>query len=181
MNVLVAVIALLGGLTALNLFLLLGVIRRLREMAAGAGSPMELGLPAPGDPVGEFSEKTVDGAVITDAAVRDGRSLVLFLSPSCQPCQAAADRLVDQPAGSLPPTLVFVHTEPGDPKFAELRGKLDGIGVIAPVSGHSSAARAFGGVAGYPTSILVEDGTVTAASMDLAEILAATQVESLVR
>lgn len=178
MTVLVVVVTVLGVLTTLNLFLLLGVVRRLRSMST-SDSAMEPGLPSPGDRIGAFTETALDGDVITEERLGEGRTLVVFLSPNCRPCQLAATELASQDA--LPPTIVFVHTEPDDPKFAELRGKLAHLGPIAVVSGHSAAARAFGGIAGYPASVLVADGVVVAASMDLAEVLAVTRPELLSR
>lgn len=180
MTLLVAAVAVLGIVTALNLFLLLGVVRRLRELpTAPGGAMLEPGLPTPGHRVGEFQEITMAGAQLTHERIRTGRSLVVFLSPNCQPCQVVADRLAEQPAGSLPPTLLFVHADAGDPKFVELRGKVAALGELALIGGHSSAAAAFGGVDGYPTTILVDDGVVVAASMLFNEVLETAKGELL--
>lgn len=180
MSVLVAAVTLLSALTALNLFILLGVVRRLRELSTGQGLAMEPGLPSIGDRISTFTESTVDSEVITERQLREGRTLVLFLSPTCQPCLVAANRLAEWSPADRPRTVVFIQGEAGDRKVTELRRILAGAGTVATISSHSEVSRAFGGISGYPVALLVDDGAVTAVSLDLAEVLAAAERPSLV-
>lgn len=182
MNAILIVVGLLALLTGLNLFILLGVIRRLREISGSmAGDMEEAGLPSAGDPVGRFAVATVDGGMVGDEQLRRGRTLVVFLTPSCPPCLTAADQLAEQSDSLRLPTMVFVQAESSDPKLPQLLTTLDGVGTIALVSHNDAASIAFGGILGFPSAILVEDGTVRAASLNLSTVVAAHQDELLSR
>lgn len=158
-------------LTLLNLFLLLGIIRRLREITeefhhADSGLP---GMPEPGHVVGEFRESTLRGEPVTDEQLRSGTTLVMFLSPSCEPCKAAATRLANTPR-PLPHTVVFLQAAPGEPELDSMLAALEGVDTIALIEPDGPAASALS-VKAYPTALLVQDGEVTAASFDLADVL----------
>jgi len=158
-------------LTLLNLFLLLGIIRRLREITkefhhADSGLP---GMPEPGHVVGEFRESTLRGEPVTDEQLRSGTTLVMFLSPSCAPCKAAATRLASTPR-PLPRTVVFLQAAPDEPELDSMLAALDGVGAIALIEPNGPAASALS-VRAYPTALLVRDGEVAAASFDLADVL----------
>ncbi|MEU7854539.1 TlpA disulfide reductase family protein [Nonomuraea sp. NPDC049141] len=108
-----AAVLVLTLLTVLNLVLMLGVIRRLRDhtqrldgLYERSGNP-GLGLEA-GEVAAEFETTTSEGETLTAASL-GGRTLIGFFSPSCAPCKELA------------------------PKFAELAAGRDG--VIAVVAG----------------------------------------------
>lgn len=182
MNAIVILVSLLALMTGLNLFILLGVIRRLREISSNMGADMaESGLPSAGDPVGRFTVPTVDGGMVGDEQLRRGRALVVFLTPSCPPCLTAADQLAEQADSLRLPTIVFVQADSSDPKLPQLLTTLAGVGTVALVSHHDAASVAFGGILGFPSAILIEDGTVRAASLNLSTVVAAHQGELLSR
>jgi hypothetical protein len=91
MPLLIAVVAVVGGLCLLDLFLTFGVIRRLREhtelLSAARRAPSQaLGLPA-GERPGRFSAVTTEGEQVSSAA---GLRVVAFFSSSCSICPERA-------------------------------------------------------------------------------------------
>jgi thiol-disulfide isomerase/thioredoxin len=87
MPILVAAVAVVGGLCLLDLLLTFGVIRRLREhtqMLTGArgSEPPPIGLAA-GKPPGLFSAETTSGEEVTGAA---GLQVIAFFSSWCSTC-----------------------------------------------------------------------------------------------
>lgn len=170
MTVLAVAVGLLAVLTLLNLFVLLGVVRRLRTMAASAGEEVPEELPAIGAPVGEFRVTSTTGAVLTAADVSSGRSVVLLLSPSCTPCQGTASKLAKN-RDELPERLfVLLNSEPGDPDLPAMLVTLDGVATIAVYDGTAGVEDAFGS-SGYPTAVRIEDGIIAAASYKYADVL----------
>jgi len=92
MPYLLAAVVLVGAVGMLNLILMLGVLRRLREHGellarpGSGGSGADSGLLAAGETIGEFRTRTVDGGAIShDDLTRD--MVVAFFSPHCQPCK----------------------------------------------------------------------------------------------
>ncbi len=165
------VVALLAAVTVLNLFLLLGVIRRLRGMATpGGDSPA---LPWAGMPVDDFAEVSVDGRPVTRADLSDGESLVVLLSPSCKPCGNTVDQLVARHPSLPDHTYLFVLGDPTTAGVLRMIDRLDGVGTtVAAEPGRIDAAF---GVTGLPAAILVRDGRVVHASHELAEVLPVTR------
>lgn len=88
MALLAAIVIVVGVLCLLNLLLIFGVIRRLREhaemiaRAGSAGPASPLGLRA-GESPGSFSALTSDGEAVPGAA---GLAVVAFFSTSCSMC-----------------------------------------------------------------------------------------------
>ncbi|GGV87485.1 hypothetical protein GCM10010294_69450 [Streptomyces griseoloalbus] len=95
----VVCVALLG---LLNLILMLGVLRRLRDhsalLADRGGNPFAI---AVGQEIGEFETSTVDGEPISQDLLEDG-TVVAFFSPGCGPCETEVPRFAD-----------FAETAPG--------------------------------------------------------------------
>ncbi|MEV4019591.1 hypothetical protein AB0J35_54830 [Nonomuraea angiospora] len=126
MSYLIAVVALLGALCLVNLLLMLGLVRRLREhtklldalyeMVGMMGAPgAGAGGPAVGDVVGEFAATTVEGNRVTRDLLPDG-TVVAFLSPDCQGCREQIPQLASWAAGQDPArVLVVVDSRSGDP------------------------------------------------------------------
>lgn len=103
--VIVALVLLAAG-TAVNLLLVLGILRRLREhtelLSAGAGRTDSEGLLAAGETVADFTATTVDGDTVTRDGLPDG-AMVAFFSPTCAPCRERLPEFVDT-AGAVPAT-----------------------------------------------------------------------------
>jgi hypothetical protein len=162
-----AAVTLLTAVTLLNLFLLLGVIRRLRGMAVpGGDSP---GLPRAGMPVGDFAEVSAGGQPVTRADLSDGESLVVFLSPTCKPCGNAVDQLIARPPSLPDRTYLFVLGEPTTAGVLRMVERLNGVGITV-MAEPGRVDDAFG-VTGVPAAILVRDGRVVHASHELADVL----------
>ncbi|HKE18036.1 MAG TPA: TlpA disulfide reductase family protein [Kofleriaceae bacterium] len=161
-----------AALSALNLLLTFGVIRRLREHDEALASegvargPISRML-SPGEAPSEFTAVDIDGAALSRDELTAG--LVSFFTPDCQPCEArlpefmrAAER---EPSGRAGVLAVVV----GDPVDAEPMSR-----ALAPV------ARVFiempGGalttafrVSGYPATCRLDRGHIIAVEPDLAE------------
>jgi len=174
MTLLAVAVGLLAVLTALNLLILLGVVRRLRTINASSGynPPSEI-LPPVGTRVGEFTVTAVDGTSVSQADLATGSSLVVMLSPGCTPCQDTAANLAKQRDQLPERTYVLVRTELDEPDLEAMLATLAGVGTVATFSGGDGVEQAFGG-RGYPTGILVEDGAVKAASFTYTDVLPAT-------
>ena len=172
MPTLTAAVVLLAVLTIANLFILLGVVRKLREAAsAPAGRPVDLpGLPALGSEVTPFREDTLTDEAFTDEHLRDGVSLLVFMSPHCGPCTETVRRLTEGRDALPARVVVLLEGESGDPDLVAFAQPLDGIGTIATFSSLGPAARAFG-VTAFPTAVLVDSGYVVDASFDYADLL----------
>lgn len=179
MNVLAVVVGLLAVVTALNLFILLGVIRRLREMSVPTGPP-ESGLPTVGTAIGAFAASTVDGVPLTEEWLATGRSLVILLSPNCKPCQDAAVNLAAQRDRLPHDTVVLVAAGEGESGLDSLVESLRGIGTVAVCAEPAAVESAFG-VDGYPSAIVVRDGLVEFASFAFTDALPMMRDEALTR
>jgi hypothetical protein len=179
---LAAGVALALVLTVLNLVLTFAVIRKLRD-GVGSGSSVHTpaaGLPRPGTRIGEFTVDTADGAVLTERDLLGDRTLVAFVSPTCAPCK---DVVAELASTEHPPLRAFVVGD-GGAETMDVVATLRPHGAVAVIEADHAAARAFGGVDGYPALLLVEGGVVAAAGRRLAEVrepttVAAGSLESL--
>ncbi|HEY0641050.1 MAG TPA: TlpA disulfide reductase family protein [Pseudonocardiaceae bacterium] len=173
MSILGVAVCLLAVLTLLNLFVLLGVVRRLRATSHGPADA-HAGLPDIGSAVPHFSESTVDGGTVTDGDLRDGPALLLFLSPGCEPCRETAGRLERQ-AEPLPVRLIaFVLGRRDEPAAEDMLRSLAGAGTAALIDERGSVTTAFG-VSAYPTAVMVDAGLVAATSFDYTDLLPARE------
>lgn len=156
MPVLTAAVVMLAGLTAFNLILTLGILRRLRA----AGEPVEVRLPEIGFEVGRFAVDTIDGVPLAEPDIAN--ATVAFVMAGCGPCGEliAEMKTVDQ---SL---TVFVV----GPDSEELMAKLPTTARVASVADGSPAPKAFGGIGGFPTVVRVQDGRVAASGRRLADV-----------
>ncbi|MEU9509538.1 hypothetical protein AB0D32_25030 [Micromonospora sp. NPDC048170] len=92
-------------ITAFNLFLLLGVTKRLRDQSKQlahlmSNTPMPESMIAVGSRPDPFSARTVNGEHVTEAVFASG-GLVGFFSPTCPACAEWLPRFVDA-AAALP-------------------------------------------------------------------------------
>jgi hypothetical protein len=170
MAALAVAVGLLTVLTLLNLFILLGVVRRLRTMAKDQEAASQPDLPEIGAPVGAFAVTATDGTVITEADLASGESMVLMLSPSCKPCKETAAKLAEDRTGLPERTYVLLRADEDEPGLADMLTLLTGVGTIARYDGTAGVELAFGSKA-YPTTARVADGIVVAASTQYAEVL----------
>jgi hypothetical protein len=155
-------------LTLVNLVVLLGVVRRLREHEARLAAldparPPEL-IAAEGTPVGPFTARAVDGRPV-DAGSLATPALVGFFSPGCDACHEQVPGFT-RAAGAHSGTALAVVLRDGgdhDALVADLRGTATVV-VEEPGGG---LARAFG-VQGYPAFALVgDDRTIRARGYEL--------------
>lgn len=95
MPYLVAATILLGAVTLLNLGLTLGLIQRLRDMAAepaGAGRAVPPVMIGTGERPAPFTATTLDGEPVDQDAVTGG--MVGFFTSTCGPCRERAPQFV---------------------------------------------------------------------------------------
>ncbi|MEU4832118.1 redoxin domain-containing protein [Streptosporangium sp. NPDC023615] len=95
MSFLITAVVFVGSLGVLNLILMLGVIRRLREhtalLSARGDDPFFM---AAGEEVGEFTASTTDGETLSRDLLKD-ETLVAFFSPDCLPCKEKLPKFVE--------------------------------------------------------------------------------------
>jgi thiol-disulfide isomerase/thioredoxin len=155
-------------MSALNLVLLLAVVRRLdqlsRDLTGDRTAVEEDPLPTPGTAVGGFATVTLDGEPLSRADL-SGRTLVGFFSTGCAVCEVLAPRFRSFAAafpGGRERVLAIVAGVRGE--AAEPAGLLrEAARVVAEPFGGPVAA-AFG-VTAFPIFFLVEDGVVAVVAM----------------
>ncbi|WP_327350916.1 TlpA family protein disulfide reductase [Streptomyces sp. NBC_01304] len=97
MSFLLPLLLVVGVLSALNLVLVVGVIKRLREhteLIAAAGSAVDTYTINVGTRVDDFAVATVDGEPLTHQLAADD-TLVAFFSPTCGPCKDKLPKFVE--------------------------------------------------------------------------------------
>ncbi|MGW6393550.1 TlpA family protein disulfide reductase [Streptomyces sp. NPDC055103] len=171
MAVLGSAVALLGALTALNLILTYGVIRKLRTLGpARPSGPIDGG--SVGSSAGDFSVRATDGTALTRGDLPEG-ALVAFLSPGCEPCTELLPRLSATVRSlGLPRTHVLAVITPGIEDPAPYTAELGDIALVTAGDQATAVAEAFG-VTGYPVVCrLASDGAVTVVDRDLTALVA---------
>lgn len=165
MVVLSVAVALVGVLCLLDLLLTVGVIRRLRA-APGSAEPVEgVGLLEAGEPVGAFEAEDVR----SDPVRIDGDTLVVFVSPTCQPCRRLRPQLVEhaRALGDRNRVLAVVVAQP-TAAAADVAALEDVARVVVEPPG-GPIADAFE-VSSYPALFRVVDGTVRASGRTVAAV-----------
>lgn len=170
-----AITILVGLVSGLNLLLIFGVIRRLREHEQAIHRGHQSGSPSTahkliigvGEAVGEFSASDLDGVEFTHHAV--GSSLVAFLSPQCTPCEELLPRFVREaarePGGRARVVAVVVGDQDHAARLVEELKHVARV-VVEQFGGPLTAAF---GVRGFPAIVRVNDaGVVTADTYDAA-------------
>ncbi|WP_445394987.1 TlpA family protein disulfide reductase [Streptomyces sp. LE64] len=158
---------LLGVVTALNLVLILAVIRRLRrheEERKQQGDTFE-NIPS-GPPVGErvpeFSAVAVDGTRVGSEALRGREAALTFLSTGCSACVAAARDLPEfaRRTGLDVDQMVVVISGEG-PEARTMADPVAGVARVVLEERDGPLSVLFA-VKGTPTNVMVDaDGTVT--------------------
>lgn len=168
MPILIAAVAIVGFLCALDLLLTFGVIRRLREhttMLSGQGRPAE---PPQGLSVGElpaeFSATTTDDERVDGTA---GLRLVAFFAAWCSVCPERVPSFLEYVSGNgIGRDSVLAVVADGDSEAPPYLGQLADVARVSiePTSGAVSAAFQ---VTSFPTFVLLDsDGAVRASGWD---------------
>lgn len=176
MSLLSVAVALVGALGALNLLLVLAVVRRLREHgeeltvlragAVGLDPSAHLGRPLP-----RFEAVAADGRLLDDSALRGRRSLVGFFAVGCEPCHEQAPAFAAAAAAGDPVLAVVVGASspanPADPA-GDLPALLAGVDHLVLEGMTDGLADRFG-IQSFPTLLeYAPDATVTAAAITVA-------------
>lgn len=167
MPYLVVAVALVGVLCLLNLLLLFGVIRRLREQSSML-KPPSLTLPV-GEAVGDFSAVTTTRETVSTDTLGDG-TLVGFFSSTCQPCHEKLPDFVAFAETTTVRALAVVATAPDE--GADMISALGSVADVVVVESLSSpVAKAFD-VRGTPAFVTVERGRVSATGLPASQLRA---------
>ncbi|MEU8607222.1 TlpA disulfide reductase family protein [Actinoplanes sp. NPDC048791] len=165
----VSAVVFVGALSCLNLLLVLGVVKRLREhsalLAGGAGAHAgDLDLMPAGERVGAYRATAVDGAPVTrdDTA---GEQLVAFVKPGCAPCEEHMPTFIElagKVTGGREQVLAVVVGT--DEEAAPLLDRLSPVARVVIELPDGPLCRAFQ-VHGYPSYFLLDgSGTVLGAA-----------------
>lgn len=166
----VAAVVFVGALSCLNLLLVLGVVKRLREhsalLAGGAGGSHagDLDLIPAGERVGAFRATALDGVPVTRDGT-DGERLVGFIKPGCAPCEEHMPAFIDLargvPGGREQVLAVVVGTSE---EAAPLIAQLSPVAQVVIELPDGPLGTAFQ-VHGYPSYYLLDgSGTVLGAA-----------------
>lgn len=173
-GILIAVVVVVGIVAGADLLLSFAVIRRLSALQArmqgggGAGHTS----PAIGHKVGDFEVELLTGGVFTLADLMDGASIVIFLTTTCEPCQAAIAELREMPTPLSFPMYVLINATDLDEENSVLTVAADmpqGTRV-AEISATHPVMQAFG-IDGFPSVLGIEDGIVRASDYLLGRVL----------
>jgi hypothetical protein len=157
-----------GALSALNLLLAFGLIRRLREHAALIDAVYEYVAEKPGGAVGDFRVTTVDGEPLgRDDLVPS--TVVAFLAVDCKSCHEQLPHLLAWARGQDRERLVaVVDGRGGDP--ADLVTRLLPVARVVVDGQRAPVAGAFG-VRSYPQfCVLGPDATVSAVAATMSRL-----------
>ncbi|BCJ33459.1 TlpA family protein [Actinocatenispora thailandica] len=165
MAYLVAAVVVFGALCLLNLVLTTAIVRRLRTLTETIGNtaaPDGGVLPA-GTGIEPFAATGIDGAEITDVALRGAPGLVGFFSVGCSPCRAQLPLFAEHARrfpGGAARVLAIVNGDPAE--NAALVDGLRGVASIVVEDGNVGLSRHFR-VAAFPVMYALDpELTVTA-------------------
>jgi thiol-disulfide isomerase/thioredoxin len=176
-GILIAVVVVVGIVAGADLLLSFAVVRRLAALesriAGGGGSTS----PAVGHQVGDFEVELLTGGVFTLADLMDGPAMVIFLTTTCEPCQAAIAELRAMPTPLSFPLYVLINgTEPGkgarelDNPVLDVAADMPAGTRVAEISATHPVMQAFG-VDGWPSVLGIEDGIVRASDYRVSRVL----------
>jgi thiol-disulfide isomerase/thioredoxin len=156
MPYLIAAVILLSLFSIGHMLVTLGLVRRMRTMAAEAGSaPAAPPTLAVGESPAEFAVTAESGRSFERSGLSGGRNLIGFFSTTCEPCVENAPRFAEY-ARSFEPGRVLAVVQDGEPgaarAFAEQH--LPGVEVVVETM-NGPAARAFG-VEAFPTMYVLD-------------------------
>lgn len=169
---LTAAVVVVGIVCVLNLLLLFGVIRRLREHDQAiakfphGGMAQAGSMRAPGSEVDEFTAVSTDDVPVTREALT-AETMVGFFSVSCAPCIENAPKFAEfaagVPGGKDSVLAIVVADDDDDP--SEMVGVL-GDGARVVVEGYDGPIATAFGVTAFPAYGVVASGTITATALD---------------
>jgi len=161
------VVLCLTFLVLLSLVLQFAIIRRQREIEERLAG-RDLNFPQVGKRIGPFAVDTVNGDTVTHADLAGRTRTVAVLEPGCAPCQRLSQEL--RAGHAVVDPLILVVASPDRHEGRELADSLKRVGDVAMVAPDSATLDAVGGITGFPTLLLVEDGRVEAAAYRLANL-----------
>jgi hypothetical protein len=170
-GVLAAVVVVVGVLAGADFLLTFAVIRRLAAIERQSGTPAAAtGISPPqGYRIRDFRLPLVSGGDFTQADLAGSRVTVMFVTPTCKPCQEAIADLRAQP-GPLPsPVYVLIARGAHDHAADEIIRDLPAEAIVGAVSIGDSVTQAFG-VDGFPTVLMIEDGAVRANGLKVSSL-----------
>jgi hypothetical protein len=169
MGIVIAALIVVGVVTALNLLLTFGVIRRLREHTellsdgAQSGGAFTTMLPA-GETVAPFTAAAVDGRSVSREAIDDA-TLFAALAVGCEACGEKLPGFVElaasHPGGRERVLVVVVASD--DEAAAPFVSELSPLATVVREGNQGPVAAAFG-VTGFPAFAMVAPGGVVRAS-----------------
>ena len=152
-------------LAVLNTVLLLGVIRRVNQLARATPSPAPPGEPS----VTDFAAVTTGGETVSPAQL-SGRTLAGFFAVGCPPCEEFLPEFTAY-AGAFPggrdQVLAVVTAKRGDP--AELVRRLERVARVVVEPARGPVATAFG-MDAFPAVCLLENSTLIAVDFELSAL-----------
>ncbi|MFH8616892.1 TlpA family protein disulfide reductase [Streptomyces sp. NPDC017979] len=159
---------LLGAVTALNLVLVLAVIRRLRrheeerKIRSGTYENPKSGPPT-GEPLPSFTAVATDGTPVTSDGLVGREAALTFLSTECSVCVTAAGDLPEfaRRTGMDAAQIVVVIAGSDDAAAAEMTAPLAGVATVVREESAGPLSTRYA-VRATPTTVMVDpDGTVT--------------------
>jgi thiol-disulfide isomerase/thioredoxin len=174
MPFLTAAVVLVGILCVIDLLLSFGIIRRLREQnetlrvmrEQAAGVEPDIALPA-GAAVGAFAATAVSGVRLSSEDI-DGRLLVGFFSPGCEPCKERMPQFIEY--ATRFDGRVLAVAAAGFGETADIVARLGEVAEVMVEEEHGPVHQAFG-AKGYPALCLVDgDGTVVASGWEMSAL-----------
>ena len=167
-GILIAVVVVVGIVAGADLLLSFAVVRRLAALEAriqgGGGSTST----AVGHEVGDFEVELLTGGVFTLADLMDGPSMVIFLTTTCEPCQAAIAELRELPAPLSFPMYVLINGT--GQAVLNVAADLPPGTRVAEISATHPVMQAFG-IDGWPSVLGIEDGIVRTSELKVSRVL----------
>jgi len=182
MALLSATVLIVAALCLVNLVLVLGILRRLREHAerldehhSGHGGQRDEPMASVDSTVQEFTAVAADGTALSRGWL-DGVVLVGFFSLSCKPCRDFLPRFVEaasrHPGGRARTLAVVVGAS--DEAAAPFVAALRPVATLIREGEQGPTMNAFG-VRGFPAFALVEEqGRIRASAFDVESLPAVT-------
>ncbi len=158
MPYLIAAVLILGAMTAVNLLLTVGVIRRLREHTEILSAPPDAfqdAIVAAGESPAPFTAQTTAGSAVSLDDL-DGPALFVFFTPNCKACRQKLPAFRAE-AAAWDRVYAVVAEDGGD--TAEMAAAISDVAQVIVETGQPVVTEAFG-VRGFPAWALVDRGTV---------------------
>jgi hypothetical protein len=173
-GVLVAIVALLAIILAVDLMVTFALIRRVADLSSGGSAGA---LPKVGSAVDEFAVGVEAGDKIDLDDLRSANFTVIFMMTGCGPCQALLADLSSRSLGHSEPVFAFIahHGESSDAAVLDYRSKLPSGVRSAVTSPIGDVMRAFA-VGSFPVILRVERGVIAASGRSLDEVLIPSSV-----